>query len=218
MVAPASSFVSTRTTAVPSFKAPQDATADSAADTERGRAGFYRREEQRQQEDDMEEEDALVPTLHVGARSPYTVGGWARVCNMPPLTVGWRYGSLTKVKTPRLLLLPLHQPSISLPQPTPLTIKTTGDGGVPGGHAQLLSPPSHRPAALGLPRQRGQEERRRRHVRCLALRGGCVRNACYNLHYTCYLTPTIPPSLPIHDTPPHHRHPGAGASRRWTTG
>lgn len=75
MVAPASSFVSTRTTAAPSFKAPQDTTTDSATDTERGRAGFYRREEQRQQEDDVEEEDALVPTLHVGARSPYTVGG-----------------------------------------------------------------------------------------------------------------------------------------------
>lgn len=68
VAAPASSFVSSRTRS----KVPQDTT---DADTERGHAGFYRREEQRQQEDDVEEEDALVPTLHVGARSPYTVGG-----------------------------------------------------------------------------------------------------------------------------------------------
>jgi hypothetical protein len=41
-----------------------------------GHLGFCRREEQRAlqgADDDLEEEDVLVPTLHVGARSPFTV-------------------------------------------------------------------------------------------------------------------------------------------------
>ena len=43
-----------------------------------GMAGFYQKEEEWREggraEDDLEEEDRVVPSLHVGARSPYTVG------------------------------------------------------------------------------------------------------------------------------------------------
>ncbi len=156
-----------------------------------GHLGFYGREEQRAlargvgegAEDDLEEEDVRVPTLHVGARSPFTVrraclpacllaGCLPTVPSLLPFSCAWSRHALVHSIPPNT-----HTHTHNHPP---------GDGGVPGGRARLLPPPPHRPAPLLLPRQRRQEERRRRrgrgHVRtclpaCLGLSWwsiGCV--------------------------------------------